>query len=107
MKKLFSLLALILVLFTISCTKGISAPTDLKISDNIITFTEIEGAKHKGVFVNKDTNKTYNRVIESGISIESLNLEPGLYELYLEISKDNDTCLTEVISFVVEDLNVI
>ena len=103
MKKILNLLLITVLLFLVSCSGKLTPPNDLVVSDNIISFSEVEGAKHKAVLLNKDTNKEYVRVINSGITLDSLSLEPGMYEMYLEVSLGDEVVKTEVVSFVIED----
>lgn len=111
MKKIIMLFVLMLSLFAYGCGEAtkeqLTAPTDFALADNVISFTEIEGAKHKAVITNKETNKVYNRVVTNGTSVESLSLAAGIYEIYIEVSLNNETAVTEVITFVIEDANAV
>ena len=107
MKKIYKFIFIFISLLLVSCSTKLVAPTDLAVSNNVISFTEIDGAKHKAVILNKDTNKEYNRVIKNGATLDSLSLEPGLYEMYLEITLGNEIVQTEIITFAIEDLEAI
>lgn len=107
MKKIFNFILCLLLLFLVSCGSKLAAPTDFKVADNIITFTEVEGAKHKAVITNKETNKVYNRVVTSGTSIDTLSLGPGSYDIFIEVELDGEIVNTEVLSFFVEDENAV
>ena len=105
MKKIILFMVGVLLLFVASCGSKLSAPEDFKVDNNVISFTEVDGAKTKAVIKNKETGKVYNRVVNNGTVLETLSLGAGTYEIYLEITLNNDKVTTSVLSFVIQDLN--
>lgn len=108
--KLFSIIGLILAFASCNNTETptISAPDNFKIVDNTITFTEIDGAKNKAViWANGQEGQNNYRLINSGTTIDELNLSPGEYFMYVEITLNGQTVKTETISFVIEDLDAV
>ena len=61
MKKIITLILLLLVLVTVGCKEPskdpLKAPADFRIENETILFTEVENATHSAVIKNKETNK--------------------------------------------------
>lgn len=114
MKRKFKFLfAIPLLLALSSCnevtpTPSLTAPSDFVVTDNTIKFTEIEGAKNKAVIWAKDQEGTKNyRIVSNGTTIDELNLEPGEYYMYVEITLNGETVVTETVAFAIEDLDAV
>lgn len=106
MKKIVSIILFIFSVFTFTaCQEKIEAPQDLKLENDILSFSEIDRAKYKAVFTNTTNNKVSNRVIQNNINIYSLSLEEGEYKLFLEITIGNQVVNTNTITVVIRDQN--
>ena len=103
MKKINILTIVLLVLLIVGCKiktiNTLNAPTDFNISDEIISFSKVDNATYKALITNNDTGETITKIIDSGTSLDSLNLEPGIYYICLEVSLDGNTAISTSIMF--------
>ena len=111
MKKIITLILLLLVLVTVGCKEPskdpLKAPTDFRIENETILFTEVENATHSAVIKNKETNVSVTKGITTGTTIDSLGLEPGDYSIFIEIVLEDESVQTISIEFKIENEEVV
>ena len=110
MKKIMTLILLLLVLVTVGCkepSNPLVAPNDYRIENETILFTQVENATHSAIITNKETNVSVTKSITSGTTIESLGLEPGNYSICIEVVLDDEKVQTIAIDFEIESKEVV
>ena len=101
MKKhlLISLLLGLFILILVGCGILVS-PTDVKIENGKVSFTEVSGASSYSCEVKKDDGSRVVITINNNEPIETLNLGLGRYEIRVKaVSGDTESPWSEVATY--------